>query len=117
MFTVGCGNRLKRFIITDYIESSNGVKSVCRVYVKCQRLSRNNASQGRYAQAQKQCEKYLLNADCTYICIITIIAISKLTGFMPLSWPSVTPVLGLWFISVLLYKRRDDGNLGPVVQN
>ena len=46
--------------ITDYIESVNGLKSVCPIYVKSLRLSRNNASRDRYTHAQKQCEKGLL---------------------------------------------------------
>ena len=42
-----------------YIESVIGLKSVCPIYVKSRRLSRNNASRDRYTHAQKQCEKGL----------------------------------------------------------
>ena len=35
---------IKKIIITDYIESVSGLKSVCPIYVKSRRLSRNNAS-------------------------------------------------------------------------
>ena len=51
---------LKQLIITNNIESINGLKAVCLICVKSRRLSRNNASRGRYTHAQKQCEKSLL---------------------------------------------------------
>ena len=52
-------NDKKQIIITNYIDSVSGSKSVCPIFVKSRRLSRNNASCDRYTHAQKQCEKGL----------------------------------------------------------
>ena len=48
---------LKQLIITNNIDSINGLKAVCPICVKSRRSSRTNASRGRYTHAQKQCEK------------------------------------------------------------
>ena len=59
-----CENKcLKQLIITNNIISINGLKAVCFISVKSRRLSRNNASCGRYTHAQKQCEKGILRVS------------------------------------------------------
>ena len=57
---------IKQLINTDYIESINGLKSVCPICVKSRRLSRNNAPRDRYTHAHKQCEKGLLLSNFTW---------------------------------------------------
>ena len=55
-----CENKcLKQLIMTNNIESNNGLKAVCPICVKSRKLLRNNASHGRHTHAQKQCEKGL----------------------------------------------------------
>ena len=44
---------LKELIITNNIESISGLKAVVPICAKSRRLSRNNASRGRYTHAQK----------------------------------------------------------------
>ena len=52
-----------KIIIIDYIESINGLKSVCPISVKSRRLSRNNAPRDQYTPAHKQCKNGLLNTE------------------------------------------------------
>ena len=59
---------LKRLIITNNIESINGLKAVCPICVKSRRLSRNNGPRERYRHAQKRCEKGILGMHCTAVC-------------------------------------------------
>ena len=52
-----CENKcLKQFIITNNMKSINDLKCVCPICVKACRLSRINASHGRYTHVHKQCE-------------------------------------------------------------
>ena len=51
---------LKQLIITNNLESIQCLKAVFPTCVKSRRLSRNNASRGRYTHAQKQCKNGLL---------------------------------------------------------
>ena len=52
---------LEQLIISNDIESIKGLKAVCPICVKSHRLSRKNASRGRYTHARKQLEKGLFS--------------------------------------------------------
>ena len=58
---------IKTIIITDYVESINGLKSVCPLCVKSRQLSRNNATRDQYMHAQAQCKRGLLTGICEWI--------------------------------------------------